>query len=169
MDTVNTVVHNENLLKTLCNLKIAHAHLYSPKPSLKDFILEELKNCSVISQCTNQCTQIEDILFGTTPKSDVKQGYGQKTYYEFYKDKYNVRIKHMNQPLLRGRSQGSQKEDLILIPELCVIMGPNEKVRSNTDAIEEIGKYLDISQEERLRKVLEIIARVQNSEKVRNS
>lgn len=95
----------------------------------KETIKREVVGTTVLTDYTNKTYLIDDIDFTKSPKSQFKTTRGNETSYaDYYKDKYSITIKDLDQFLLVSRARerdirAGQPELIYLIPELSRATG----------------------------------------------
>lgn len=80
--------------------------------------------------------RVDDVDYTKTPCSTFETKNGSKSYMDYYKEKYDIKIKDQRQPLLVTKSKAKdiragQSEYIFLIPELCQLCGLDDKQKSN--------------------------------------
>lgn len=91
---------------------------------------------TVLTDYTNKAYRIDEIDFNKTPNSTFETKDGPITFAEYYKKRYNIAIKDLNQPLLLSKAKdrdlrGGGKEIIALIPELCRATGLTDQMKSD--------------------------------------
>ena len=98
-------------------------------------------HCTVLTKYNNHKTfTISSVDFSLTPKCTFETKMGCITYYDYYKQKYNVIIKDVYQPLLTVTDKKTKKT-IKLIPELCFMTGLTEEMRSDFQFMKEVHRY----------------------------
>lgn len=96
----------------------------------------EVTGMTVLTDYTNKTYRIDSIDFQKNPKSTFDTRDGPVSFAEYYKKKYNIVIKDLNQPLLISKAKardirGGQSDYVALIPELCRCTGLTDQMRNN--------------------------------------
>lgn len=79
----------------------------------------------VLTDYNNNTYRVDDVDWQVSPENTFKMKDGSEiSYMQYYKQKYNIRIKEIKQPLLVSRSKARDRragkpESVYLIPELC--------------------------------------------------
>lgn len=78
-----------------------------------------------------------------TPASEFAKEDGTSiSYMEYYKQRYNISIKDARQPLIEVLEKSRKKNEekiLYLIPELCVLTGLSNEMRSNFQTMKQLS------------------------------
>ncbi|EAR94948.1 piwi-like Twi9p protein (macronuclear) [Tetrahymena thermophila SB210] len=132
----------------------------------KETALEYLKNnnnqlsgLSVITKYNNYQTYLIDKVDDKkTPSSTFLNSKTniQISFAQYYKERYNIQIRDMKQPLLvhkrkyREANTNIQKvEEVYLIPELCNMTGMTDEQRENFQAMKEVATHTKLTPQER--------------------
>nr|AAQ74967.1 Twi2p [Tetrahymena thermophila] len=132
----------------------------------KETALEYLKNnnnqlsgLSVITKYNNYQTYLIDRVDGQkTPSSTFlnSKTNTQISFAQYYKERYNIQIRDMRQPLLvhkrkyREANTNIQKvEEVYLIPEICNMTGMTDEQRENFQAMKEVATHTKLTPQER--------------------
>jgi aubergine-like protein len=100
-------------------------------------IEEYFTNNSVLTNYGNQKTyKVSGVSFDKTPTlpitvKDKDGGLREITLIDYYRDQYQKRIKHTDQPLFIISSRNMKESCIYLIPELCLITGMDEEMAEN--------------------------------------
>lgn len=102
----------------------------------KNQFVVEVVGQTVLTEYNNKTYRIDDIDFEKTPLSLFKKKDGHISFIDYYKNRYNINIRDVNQPLLVSRAKardirGGGDELILLIPELCRSTGLTETMRNN--------------------------------------
>ncbi|KAL4438115.1 hypothetical protein ABPG74_016894 [Tetrahymena malaccensis] len=114
---------------------------------------------SVITKYNNfQIYLIDRIDLNKTPNSTFfyKQSNKQISFAQYYKERYNITIQKMNQPLLvhkrkyrEPNTNALKFEDVFLIPELCFMTGLTDEQRKDFQAMKEVANHTKLSPQQR--------------------
>lgn len=117
--------------------------VYKESRNFKQEFLNRVLGSTVLTSYNNKTYRIDDVDFDQTPSSSFPTKTGEMTFVKYYKDKYNVDIRDLRQPLLlskvrakdlRGATQSGEArpdEVLALVPELCRATGMTDRMRAN--------------------------------------
>lgn len=89
----------------------------------------------------------------------------QTTYKDYYQTKHRMNIRSNNQPLLVNRPRKGKLKELNLIPELCVLTGLTEEMRSRFGR--EIASETKPFPDQRLGKTTDLIRNIHRNDKTR--
>lgn len=101
-----------------------HVHMY-----IQDLFTTTVVGTVVLTAYNNNTYRIDDVDFDATPNSTFKTKDDKvQTYTQYYKNKYDIKISNLKQPLLLTRSrardrQAIEQESIYLVPELCRATG----------------------------------------------
>lgn len=130
--------------------------IYSTVRSEQDFkeqCMNEIAGRIVMTRYNNKTYKIDDIDWNSNPANSFETKRGKVTFVEYYKTNYDETIRDHQQPLLislpsgkdkrRAEQMGVEAKPALLIPELCIITGVDEKMRTDfkfKKALEEVSK-----------------------------
>ena len=146
--------------------------------SPKDACIEYFENKSVLSNYGNlKVYKIESISFDKTPINtnvSIKKEDGSfinVTLFNYYKEKYSIEIKNLNQPLLIVNDKRKNKENneltkenkVYLIPELVFLCGVDEEDNNNIDKKRKMANILKPNERmEKIKKINELLVNTKN-------
>lgn len=83
---------------------------------------------TVLTAYNNMTYYIDDVDFNASPRDTFSTRYGDVTFMDYYRDKYQLTIRNATQPLLAARfnervRKTGQFENVFLVPELCRATG----------------------------------------------
>lgn len=122
----------------------------------RDALQRAVIGTTVLTDYSNKTYLIDDIDFESTPRSSFKTSSGvDKTYAQYYSERYKIEIKDLNQFLLVSRARerdirAGLPELIYLIPELCRATGLTDKMRSNFHLMQAISAYTRMNPEQRV-------------------
>lgn len=104
--------------------------------NFKEALHSQVVGMTVLTDYTNKTYRIDEIDFDQTPSSTFDTKEGKISFIDYYKNKYNIRIRDPNQPLLMSKSKARDlragKQELIaLVPELCRATGLSDQMKGN--------------------------------------
>ncbi|XP_046667762.1 piwi-like protein Siwi [Homalodisca vitripennis] len=122
--------------------------------------------CVVLTDYNNKTYTISDVNWGETPSCTFDRNGTKTSYIDYYKERYNIRISHANQPLLVSRSKARERKAfeagavaqagagdpnlILLIPELCRMTGLTDEMRSNFTLMRALSTHTRIGPKERI-------------------
>lgn len=99
----------------------------------KENIAQELNGRGVMTTYNKRIYRIEEVSYKFTPKDTFKlkeKGMLREiSYIEYYKEKYNVDIKHDDQPLLIHINERTMQK-IFLVPECCLLTGITDELKA---------------------------------------
>lgn len=106
--------------------------------AIKSFYNEVLGR-TILTSYNNKTYYVNDVDFTLNPNSTFTLRNGETTtYVDYYRQKYNITIRHMNQPMLisspkeRVRDRNSSLSIYALVPELCQLFGIPLEILNDT-------------------------------------
>jgi aubergine-like protein len=138
IDTVSKVLRKDTVLDIINGVRNQQTTNWESK------VRDELIGESIITHYNRQIYRIDDITFEKTPGSTFSLGTkgDEKTYETYYREKYNITIKELNQPLLITRPKKGRIKEIMLIPELCLMTGLTEKQRSDRTLMNQLNDLI---------------------------
>ncbi|ALC39293.1 piwi [Drosophila busckii] len=90
----------------------------------------------VLTDYNNKTYRVNEVDFSQSPRSTFHCKGQDVSFVDYYLQKYNIRIRDHNQPLLvsknRDKAQKANADEIVvLIPELCRVTGLTDNMRSN--------------------------------------
>ena len=132
----------------------------------KDKMNEELVGRSVVCLYNQRAYKVEAIEFGKSPKDTfkLKDSEEEKSFLDYYREKYNQTIKNADQPLLKHTNERTGLT-VYLVPELCYLSGITDNIK-RTNA-RDINRILFKGAKEKVTKMNDFFAAIRGSEKCR--
>ncbi|XP_070499434.1 protein aubergine-like [Chironomus tepperi] len=108
-----------------------------------------LVGITVISVYNNMNYRVDDIDFRQSPNSTFELNGKDKTFIEYFAERYNIHIRDNRQPLLISKPKakdrrGGRNNTIVLIPELCSPVGVTDEMRND------FGKMRDLADKTRM-------------------
>ncbi|KAG5680052.1 hypothetical protein PVAND_009583 [Polypedilum vanderplanki] len=130
-------------------------------------ISEFLSNIPTSNTVTS--TFIDDVKFDANPQNTFDMRGTQKSFADYYLERYNIKLKDLNQPLLisnpKARNiRGGHTDPVILIPELCVATGLTDAMRTNFHMMRAMGEYTRLNPFNRAKVLKEFSRQINQSE-----
>ncbi|KAF7997591.1 hypothetical protein HCN44_006162 [Aphidius gifuensis] len=115
---------------------------------------------TVLTEYNNNTYRVEDIDFQTKPSSTfhLKKENREISYAEYYRNKYNINIRNMTQPMLVTRTtdkdrRSGQAEIVYLVPELCRATGITDAMRNDFRLMDAMAQHTRINAQQRVQKL----------------
>lgn len=115
-------------------------------------------------------TDFEFNVLGMTPRSTFKPSYTEQetSYYEYYKNKYNIEIRDLMQFLLISKAKerdlrAGQNELIYLIPELSRATGLTDAMRANFKLMQDLSAFTRLSPDNRIKQLHKFNKRIQST------
>ncbi|RWS06115.1 piwi-like protein 1 [Dinothrombium tinctorium] len=145
-DPIFKVVRTDNALDFLKKVRNEY------KENFKDEALKQLVSSVIMTSYNNRTYRIDDIEWKAKPTHNMPGD--EKTYIDYYRERYQIVIRDVNQPLLVAKSsirdqlramRRTQEEHtprpVLLVPELCIMTGLSDKMRANMDLMKSMAEY----------------------------
>lgn len=156
VDLSHKVINTETVLTVMQAAFSGNAS----EQSVRDKIAKQVVGEIVLTKYNNRTYRIDDIDWGQNPQSIfTAPNIGEMSYEEYYWKNYKLKISDRQQPLLismpksKEQTKG-QKQPICLVPELCLLTGLSEQVRTNFRVMKEIADQTRLGPQERI-KVIE--------------
>lgn len=167
-------------VKLMLNVDVSHKFLRKDTayqvmlrrvPNPKEAALANLLGAVVVTKYNNKTYKIDDIAWDVNPRSRFPYKGREITYMEYYESKYQVRIRDVNQPLLLSKPKKRDLRrgagDIYLIPELCVMTGLTEEMRSDFNMMKDLAEYLRSPPDKRVHSLMVLNRDLAQNEKVK--
>jgi aubergine-like protein len=119
--------------------------------NLEQYINNQINGMIVMAKYGNyKCYRIDRIILNENPGSSFNTKGGSMKFTEYYKNRYNITIKNMRQPLLLTTPERGQDAGTKLVPELCVLTGISEDMRRDFRAMNDIAAFTRLAPADRL-------------------
>ena len=122
------------------------------RPNLKEEMLKALMGAVVLTRYNNKTYRVDDIDWERNPTSTFTDDNGrEKSFLNYYREKYNIVIEDKKQPLLVSRAKRKTKEEedigkfLLLVPELCNLTGLTDDMRSDFRVMKDVAQFTRIT------------------------
>lgn len=115
----------------------------------------------VMTEYNNKTYRVDDVRYDLRPDStfDKKSG-GSISFMQYYKERYDITIRTVEQPLLVYRSKKREMKAgmppvVLLIPELCKMTGLTDEMRSNFNLMRALASHTCLGPALRIKKTME--------------
>lgn len=127
--------------------------------------MNEVLGLTVLTDYNNRTYRIDDIDFVTNPASTFETKNGTTSFVEYYRQKYNITIRDLQQPMLISRAKekqlrGGGNELVSLIPELCRITGLSEDMRKNFRLMASMSEHFRMRPNTRIERLIDFQRRL---------
>lgn len=167
VDTIHKVVRKETALQIIRNLS-------NRGSNFKEDVSRELVGSIVMTRYNNKTYRIEDIDWSLNPTKTFDMKGVPTRYIDYYQKQYEVRIADPGQPLLLATSKekeiargASVSKKVYLVPEICLMTGITDAMRSNFTTMRELGNHTRVAPDKRVQNLNRFIKRVNTNESVR--
>lgn len=129
---------------------------------------QEVCNTVVLTDYNNNTYSICAVQWDMTPSSTFKVRDGEKSFMQYYKERYNLNLRDARQPLLVTRLtardvRGGRTEPALLVPELCRTTGLTDQMRNNFNMMKALGEYTRMSPNHRVDRLLKFAQRLKDT------
>lgn len=168
---VNNIIHKVVRLGTAHDL--LQDLLRSDKDRFQANARKELPGKVVMVKYNNKTYRIDDIVFDKNPITYTFERRGQTiSLKDYYKEQYNEIIKDEKQPLLLVKpterdKRGGKNDNIMLIPELCLMTGFTDQMRNNFDLKKEMEGITSTTPVGRVSALTAFIRKLSGNENVR--
>ncbi|CAD8192080.1 unnamed protein product [Paramecium octaurelia] len=141
IDFASRVLRDQNALEFILSLNTRN---------IQD-IKNEMIGLSVLAAYGNcRIYKIDDIDFSLSPVHSFQLQDGKSiTYQEYYKQRYNIQIKDLQQPLLVFKDKRNQDKISYLVPELLTMTGLTDRQRCDQRCMQSVAKYTKLTPQQR--------------------
>jgi len=137
---------------------------------LKTAAEKELLGISVLTKYNNLSYKIDDINWDMNPESTFTNSKGETmSFIDYYKKQYGIDIADPKQPLLvnrptkKGLTEAEADRTICLIPELCMMTGLTDAMRSDFRVMQDVAKITRITPQARRDTIDKFIKRVKGN------
>ncbi|EFC41986.1 argonaute [Naegleria gruberi] len=120
-----------------------------------DRIANEFRNTIVLCTYNQRTVHIDDVDFEKTPKSTFVKKTGEKiTFAKYYQEQYKIKVKDMNQPLLKHVDRKDPQKIEYYLPELCLLTGLTDDMRKNHQLMKALKDATGLTPNQRIRQIV---------------
>ncbi|CAL1531948.1 unnamed protein product [Lymnaea stagnalis] len=165
VDTIHKILRVDTVLDVLYFL------YKSNKDDFQTKALKELVGQIVMTRYNNKTYRIDDIDFNSTASSTFEKNGEVISFQDYYSKAWTLEITDPDQPLLISRPtekdlRRGEKQMVRIIPELCVLTGLDDKLRSNYKAMKDLAEHTRLGPPARIKQIQSLLDRVNCSDKV---
>lgn len=142
----------------------------------KEKCTSEIVGRTIMTPYNNKSYKIDDIDWNSNPKSVFKTKLGDVSFMDYYKKNYDLKINDPQQPLLislpsgkdkrRAEQMGVEAKPALLVPELCIITGVSESMRTDFRFKKELEQFSKFDANERCQKLSQFVSNFKTNENV---
>lgn len=135
------------------------------RSDFRDSFLREVMGMTVLTDYNNKTYRVDDVDFDSSPKKTFETKNGPISFVQYYKQRYNITIHDIDQPMLISRSKAreirsGQPELIALVPELCRPTGLTEEMRNNFQLMRDMSVHTRLGPETRIQRLLAFNSRL---------
>lgn len=124
------------VMRTETIYDIMHKIIREDNANFKVKFATEVIGMTVLTDYTQKTYRVDDVDWDSSPSDTFDTKEGKVSFIDYYKRKYNIRIRDPKQPMLISKSKekdlrGGKSEAIALIPELCRATGLSDQMRTN--------------------------------------
>lgn len=136
----------------------------------RDMAQRKLIGSTVLTDYNNATYKISDIDWDQSPRSTFETRTGPVSFSDYYRNKYQLIIRDMGQPLLVSRAtarniRAGMAEYILLVPELCRATGLTDEMRGNFGLMRDMSQHTRLSPAQRVERLLKFNQRLQTAER----
>lgn len=141
-------------------IQITRRLMDSSPQNWKEELEREVVGSTILTDYTNKTYTVDGIDFTKTPKSTFRLATGEnKSYADYYEERYNIRIQDKSQFMLVSRARerdirAGQPENIYLIPELSRATGLTDRMRADFKLMREISEHTRLNPEKRVHELM---------------
>lgn len=180
---VTSIRQHENAILLCCEI----SHKFMRKESVMNVLSSIHRNCPrdfkerftkeiigsvVLTDYNNRTYRVDDVDWSVTPQSTFNLSDGRSvSYIQYYQDRYQLRIRDPNQPMLVSRAKprelrAGMAEILYLVPELCRMTGLTDQERSNMQMMRELADHTRLTPSMRIERLHAFQNRMRTNKKI---
>lgn len=157
-EITNKVMRTDTVFKIMSDLR-------NNNRNFRDAVNTEIIGMTVLTDYNNKTYRVDDIDWSKSPKDEFDTKNGKLSFANYYKNRYQLTIRDMNQPLLMSKAKdkdirGGRDQMIALIPELCRATGLSENMRNNFRCTKAMSDYTRMVPDKRIQKLLEFNRRL---------
>ena len=133
------------------------ADVAKAKPNSRDEVSKALMGAVVLTRYNNKTYIVDDVDWDLTPSNTFMDDTGrEKSFVDYYRQRYNIDIKDKKQPMLVSRMKRKTREEedvsktLYLVPELCKMTGLTDQMRSDFRVMKDVAQFTRVTPMQRL-------------------
>ena len=132
--------------------------------------VKEIVGCIVLTKYNNKTYRIDDVDWNVSPNHSFDRNGKPTTYADYMREKYQISIKDMRQPMLVSRAKArdiraGMQEIVNLIPEHCFCTGITDAMRSNMQLMRALAEHTRVAPDVRIQKLRTFNTRLQSNTK----
>lgn len=161
VETTHKVFRMESALEILNSIR------QNTRGDFKSAVEQVIGGAIVMTQYNKMTYRVADIEWAFNPTLTFDRKGTPVSYADYYKERYGITLRDLNQPLFtatptkRDFHRGDKKKEVLLIPELCQMTGLSDQMRENFGLMKELGKYLHVPPQERVKEIDHFMKRLQ--------
>ncbi|XP_065212206.1 piwi-like protein Siwi isoform X2 [Planococcus citri] len=134
----------------------------SGERGFRDAFCSTIIGCTVMTTYNDKTYKVDDVSFSETPESTFPQktrdGIKHISYKDYFQQKYQARINDPRQPMLISKTSARDRragmpEMVYLVPELCIMTGLNDSMRSNYTLMRAVAEHTAVGPSDRVRRL----------------
>lgn len=138
--------------------------------SWQDEFKKEILGKTVLTGYNNKTYKIDDVKFDINPLSTFDCKGTEKTFKEYFVDRYGLQVRDDRQPMLVSNPKKKDQRDIpiLLIPELCRTSGLTDKMKSNFQLMRAMSQHTQVDPENRRSRLIAFMNRIRNNQESKN-
>nr|QKI80092.1 Piwi2 [Eriocheir sinensis] len=156
----NTLLLGADVSHKFLRTETAYTVVLKRAANPKEAALKNLLGAIVVTKYNNKTYKIDDIAWDLNPLCKFPYKGKETSYMEYYQSKYQLRIKDVKQPLMLSKPKKKDLRrgagDVYLIPELCIMTGLTEEMRSDFNMMKDLADYLRTAPDKRVHSLMRL-------------
>ncbi|GAB1602280.1 piwi-like protein 1 [Argonauta hians] len=131
-------------------------------PGWKETIMKRLLGKIVLTRYNNRTYRVDDIDMNMLPTRTFRKHNEDVSFVSYYKSNYGIQIRHLDLPMLLSKPKArdirrGQNTPIYLVPELVVITGLDDDVRTNYEIMKDLAQTTRLTPETRVERLKRFI------------
>ncbi|KAF5274802.1 hypothetical protein FQR65_LT00385 [Abscondita terminalis] len=153
-------------------LQLLSACAQEDRANYKRLFQSRIIGSVILTEYNNRTYHIDDVDFQSTPASTFNKKDGSSiSYAQYFKDRYNLRISAMDQPMLISRAKqreirAGMAETIYLVPELCRMTGLTDAQRANFQLMRALAEHTRVGPDLRIKHLLNFSDRLRRKPEI---
>ncbi|CAI9741520.1 piwi 1 isoform X1 [Octopus vulgaris] len=128
----------------------------------KETIMKRLLGKIVLTRYNNRTYRVDDIDMDMLPTRTFRKHNEDVSFVSYYKTNYGINIRHLDLPMLLSKPKArdirrGQNTPIYLVPELVVITGLDDDVRTNYEIMKDLAQTTRLTPETRVERLKRFI------------
>nr|ALI93846.1 Piwi [Holothuria glaberrima] len=166
-DLTFKILHTDSVLNVFRDL---HDKVRGNASQFRDLATKKLVGEIVMTRYNNKTYRVDEIVWDQNPQSKFSTPRGDISFVEYYEKQYERKITDPTQPLLMSLPKAKQTAEargpILLVPELCLMTGLSEEMRSNFTIMKDVGVHTRVVPGQRTRELQKFLNQINNNTEI---